>query len=392
MPQMAEPANLPPTPFNSTESVFNNSTLRQTIRLTQPAKEIRLRLSNAFGLTDLDITGVTVSLTADQKLGSGAIQRGTTKKVLFDGSRGTTIPNGALAVSDPISVPKGGTTLAVDIYLQNGQQGGAITSHPGSRTTSWMSFGDWTGVTNMTDPTVASVAHWYFISSVEALLPRTARSCVLVGDSITDGRGSDTDANNRWPDRLQKRLRQDPSTAQLSLLNQAAGGNRILADGLGPNVLSRLDRDVLGHSGVQCAVLFEGVNDIGVAPTDPATQEALGTHLITAYRQITTRLHAAGIPVIGATITPFSAPAEDADTQPYSDPERELTRQRVNAWIRDSGAFDAVVDFDEMVRDPKAPERLLGKFDSGDYLHLNGVGYQAMADGFPIGVFEKVIR
>lgn len=251
----------------------------------------------------------------------------------------------------------------------------------------------------------------YFISSVEGLLPRTARSCVLVGDSITDGRGSDTDANNRyipffpsptymtpltqqnrWPDRLQKRLRQDPSTAQLSLLNQAAGGNRILADGLGPNVLSRLDRDVLGHSGVQCAVLFEGVNDIGVAATDPATQEALGTHLITAYRQVTTRLHAAGIPVIGATITPFSAPAEDADTQPYSDPERERTRQRVNAWIRDSGAFDAVVDFDEMVGDPKAPERLLGEYDSGDYLHLNGVGYQAMADGFPIGVFDKVIR
>ena len=247
---------------------------------------------------------------------------------------------------------------------------------------------------------------------MEALLPHTARSCVLVGDSITDGRGSDTDANNRyllfffpplfsvlsltkqnrWPDRLQKRLRQDPSTAQLSLLNQAAGGNRILADGLGPNVLSRLDRDVLGHSGVQCAVLFEGVNDIGVAATDPAAQELLGSRLITAYRQITTRLHAAGIPVIGATITPFSAPAADADTQPYSDPERERTRQRINAWIRDSGAFDAVVDFDEMVRDPKAPERLLGKFDSGDYLHLNGVGYQAMADGFPIGVFDKVIR
>ncbi|KAF5861447.1 hypothetical protein ETB97_012926 [Aspergillus alliaceus] len=393
MPQLTEPANLPPPPYNSSTSIFQNTTIRQTIRVTQPGDEIRVRLSNAFGLDDLSITKVAVSLSAGQKLGTSIVQPNTTKEVAFSDSPDTIIPNGGLVVSDPINLSvKAQDTLTIDIYLQHGQSGGAITSHPGSRTTSWMSFGNWVGRTNFTDSSVNSVDHWYFISAIEALLPPTAHSCALVGDSITDGRGSDTNKNNRWPDLLLAKMQQNPKTTSIALLNQAAGGNRILADGLGPNVLARLDRDVLAQSGVQYAIVFEGVNDIGVADTDPASQEKIGDKLIASYQQIVTRLHAAQIPVFGATITPFGAPGNASNTQPYSDPEREKTRQRINEWIRTNGLFDAVLDFDRVLRDPEAPSRLKSEYNSGDYLHPNAAGYQALADYFPLGLFEEFGR
>ncbi|GAB1207111.1 hypothetical protein APSETT445_005819 [Aspergillus pseudonomiae] len=322
---------------NSSTSIFQNTTIRQTIRVTQPGPEIRLRLSNAFGLEDLSITKVAISLPVDQKLGTSAIQSNTTKDVLFSGSADTIIPNGGLAVSDPIAFPvEAQDTLAIDIYLQQGQGGGAITSHPGSRTTSWMSSGDWVGRKNLTDPSVDSVDH-----------------------------------------------------CSIALLNQAAGGNRILADGLGPNVLSRLDRDALAQSGVQYGIVFEGVNDIGVADADTEVQKQIGDRLIVAYQQIVTRFHAAGIPVFGATITPFGAPGNASDVQPYSNPIREDTRQRINEWIRTSGVFDAVLDFDQVLRDPEAPAQLADEYDSGDYLHPNVAGYQALADYFPLDLFEE---
>ncbi|KAF9887349.1 hypothetical protein FE257_010344 [Aspergillus nanangensis] len=390
MPQLTEPANLPPPPYNATDSVFQNTTIRQTIRLTQPGNKIRLRLSNAFGLTDLSVTEVTVSLSDEDQLGTRAIQSGTTKKVLFSGTSDIIIPNGALIVSDPIDLTvKTLQTMTIDIYLAAGQQGGAITSHPGSRTTSWMSFGNWVGAPNITDSSALSTDHWYFISAVEALSPPQTRSCVIIGDSITDGRGSDTNANNRWPDLLLQRMQHHPSTSSIALLNQAAGGNRILADGLGPNVLSRIDRDVLAQSRVEYALIFEGVNDIGVAAPTPEAQQLIGDRLIAAFKQVATRIHAAGIPVYGTTITPFSAPEGQEGVQPYSHPEREKTRQRVNAWIRHSGVFDAVVDFDKVLRDPEVPARLRGEFDSGDYLHPNVKGYKAVAESFPLGLFEK---
>ncbi|QMW44521.1 hypothetical protein G4B11_007941 [Aspergillus flavus] len=390
MPQLTEPANLPPPPYNSSTYIFQNTTIRQTIRVTQPGHEIRLRLSNAFGLEDLSVTKVAVSLPVDQKLGTSAIQSNTTRDVLFSGSADIVIPNGGLVVSDPIAFPvKAQDTLTIDIYLEQGQGGGAITSHPGSRTTSWMSLGDWIGKRNLTDSSVESVDHWYFISAIEAHLPSTSRSCAIIGDSITDGRGSDTNKNNRWPDLLLTRMQQTPTTNSIALLNQAAGGNRILADGLGPNVISRIDRDALAQSGVRYAIIFEGVNDIGVADADPEVQKKIGDRLIVAYQQIVTRLHAASIPVFGATITPFGAPANASDVQPYSDPIREDTRQRINEWIRTSGVFDAVLDFDQVLRDPEAPAQLADEYDSGDYLHPNVAGYQALADYFPMDLFEE---
>jgi lysophospholipase L1-like esterase len=179
----------------------------------------------------------------------------------------------------------------------------------------------------------------------------------------------------------------DPATKNIAVANQAAGGNRILADGLGPNALGRIDRDVLSQSGVKYAMIFEGVNDIGVASPDRTNQSIIYQRVVSAYDQMITRMHAQGIPVFGATITPFSG--ANATLQPYSNPVREETRQQINAWIRNSGRFDEVVDFDRILANASAPDQLSALYDSGDYLHPNPDGYQAIADAFPLDVFER---
>jgi lysophospholipase L1-like esterase len=206
----------------------------------------------------------------------------------------------------------------------------------------------------------------------------------ILGDSLTDGRGSTTNLNDRWPDDLLARLRSDRDTADVAVLNQAAGGNRVLNDGLGPNASGRVDRDVLAQSGIAWLIVFEGVNDIGTADATPAAQQQVTAELITAYQQIITRAHTKGIRVYGGTITPFGG------NTGYDDPQgiRETARQAVNAWIRTSHRFDAVIDFDRAARDPLNPRQLLPAFDVGDHLHLNPAGYQALANVVPDRLFR----
>jgi len=184
-------------------------------------------------------------------------------------------------------------------------------------------------------------------------------------------------------------MQTNSGTSNIAVLNQAAGGNRILADGLGPAALSRIDRDVFAQSGVRYAMIFEGVNDIGTGANTTAAQDRIYDSLIQAYNQIITRVHAFGIPMFGATITPFSAPGYNVTAQSYSDPIREQTRQRVNDWIRTSGRFDAVVDFDKLLANASAPSQLDNKYNSGDYLHPNVAGYQHIADNFPLEIFTQ---
>ncbi|KAJ7100136.1 SGNH hydrolase [Mycena belliarum] len=389
MPQLTETSNLPPPPFTGLNaSVFVNSTIRQTLHMSIGGDELRVRFSNAFGVNDLQITAATVALPVGGVSGASTIDTKTLKTLTFSGSPSFIVPNGALVVSDPIAFPiKAQSTITVTLFLAQGQDGLSITSHPGSRATTWLSLGNLVSAQNITGPSVTSLAHWFFVSAVETF-STSASAFVIVGDSITDGRESTTDGNNRWPDRVLARMQQNPATAQISVNNQAAGGNRVLADGLGPNALGRIDRDVLAQSGLRFAMIFEGVNDIGVAPAEPAAQAAIGDRLIAALAQIAARVHTAGVPMFAATITPFGAPA-NVTVQPYSSPVREATRQRVNAWIRTSGVFDAVVDFDKVVADPAAPAQLSPEFNSGDFLHPNVAGYQAMADAFPLDVFQK---
>ena len=183
-------------------------------------------------------------------------------------------------------------------------------------------------------------------------------------------------------------MQNNSATSNIAVVNQAAGGNRVLEDGLGPNALGRIDRDVLAQSGVKYAMIFEGVNDIGDAATTTAAQQQVGDQLIEAFKQIRTRVHTFGIPIFAATITPFLAPS-NTTIQPYSDSAREVTRQRVNDWIKTSGNFDAVVDFASIVADPKNQSMLSPLYNSGDYLHPNVAGYQAIADAFPLETFSQ---
>ena len=356
------------------------------------AQQIRIRLSNAFGLTDLPITKATVAYPVAaggfNKTGSPTIDTASLQTLTFSGNTSISIPNGALAVSDPVDFPIAPeSVISVTLYLATGQTTNSITSHPGSRTGSWIASGDQTSARNFTTPSAVQSFHWYFLSAVEAWSPREAGALMVVGDSITDGRGSYNNANGRWPDLVVKRMQQNKATKNIGVINQAAGGNRVLYDGLGPNALGRIDRDVLAHSGVKYAMVFEGVNDIGTTADNAAAQAQTGDRLIQAFKQMRTRVHAQGIPLFGATITPFGC--YNSTLQSYSTVLREQTRLRVNDWIRNSGNFDAVVDFDEALRDPKNETQLASAYDSGDCLHPGPVGYQRMADSFPLDVFGK---
>lgn len=383
MPQLTEPGNMPPPPFTQDDGVLDDATLRQTIRVSVGGRNIRLRFSNAFGGAELPITKVSVALPDGGRAGVGSIEPGTSKPVTFHGRPSVVVPVGAQMVSDPLTFPVAPRSiLTVTIYLADGQASTDITSHPGSRTSSYLVAGDHVRDTDL--PGATRTDHWYFLSGVEVWAKPSTAAAVMLGDSLTDGRGSTTNMNDRWPDQLLDRLQSHPATSDIAVVNQAAGGNRVLNDGLGPNVLARLDRDVLAQSGVQWLVVFEGVNDIGTAEATPAAQKQVTDDLIAAYEQIIVRAHAQGIRVYGATLTPFGG------NRMYDDPNgyREAARQAVNAWIRTSRRFDAVIDFDRAARDPGEPRRLLPAFDTGDHLHLNPAGYKALADAVPASLFE----
>ncbi|KAF7360280.1 Extracellular GDSL-like lipase/acylhydrolase [Mycena venus] len=374
MPQLTESASLPPAPFNGSSSVFFNSTIRQTFHMSIGGDEIRVRFSNAFGVNDLQITAATVALPVGGVSGASEIIPTTLKTLTFSGSESFIVPNGALVVSDPIAFPiESQQTITVTVYLAQGQDG--FFHH----------LAPWQSRNNLD---FVRLAHWYFVSAVETF-SATASAFVVLGDSLTDGDGSDTDKNNRWPDLLLARMQKDSATSQISVNNQAAAGNRLLADRhLGANVLSRIDRDVLSQSGVKYVMIFEGVNDIGLEAATTEVQTMIGDRLIAAFKQIVTRVHAAGIPIFAATITPFNAPA-NTTIQTNSSPVREVTRQRVNAFIRTSGIFDAVIDFDKVVADPAIPSQLSPTFNSGDFLHPSVAGYTALAAAFPLDLFER---
>lgn len=384
MPQLTEPHNMPPAPFTGDRAVLVDTTLRQTVRVTTGGDRLRLRFSNAFGGSALPLTAVRVALPLDGRAGVGAIEPGTSRPVTFSGRRSTTVPVGAQVVSDPLDFAlRPGTNLTVTAYLAEGQASLALTSHPGSRTTSYLLHGDHTEDADLSGATPTN--HWYLLSDVEVLSRPATTAVAVLGDSLTDGRGSTTNGNNRWPDQLFDRLQRQPGTRHIAVVNQAAGGNRVLNDGLGPGALARLDRDVLAHSAVGQLIVFEGVNDLGTAEATPAAQQRVAADLIAGYEQIIVRAHAQGIRVYGATLLPFGG------NTPYDDAagHREAARQTVNAWIRGSGRFDAVLDFDRAVRDPADPSRLLSGLHDGDWLHLNPEGYRLLAEAVPARLLRR---
>ncbi|KAL4995738.1 SGNH hydrolase-type esterase domain-containing protein [Aspergillus recurvatus] len=377
MPQEVESANLPPSPFGGADAgfQFQNATLRQTVRVSVGAERVRFQFSNHFGLTELPITAASVALPEGGNAGVGGIDTSTIQSITFSGSESITIPPQKTVYSDPIDfdIPPL-TNLAITIYSAEGQAKANITGHPGSRTTSWMETGNKVNAASIAE---ASVVHWYFISAVETWARKHNSGLVILGDSITDGRGSDDNENNRWPDALAERL-QRSGLARIAVNNEAAGGNAILEGGLGPPLLDRYHRDALGQKGVKYVMIFEGVNDIGVSATDAETQNQLFDSLVDAYSRIIRDCKNAGLTTIGATITPFGG-------SQYADPSREATRLRINEWILERSPFDHTVDFSAFIGDG---DQLRAEFDSGDHLHPNVAAYRELARRFDLGIFR----
>jgi lysophospholipase L1-like esterase len=270
--------------------------------------------------------------------------------------------------------------LAVTVHLNAVPN--EITTHPGSRTTSYLQAGD--AVAAAALPAAAYTDHWYFLNGVDVLAGGSAAAVVTLGDSITDGAKSTTNGNGRWPDELARRLGANKKTKELAVLNEGIGGNRLLHDGAGPNALARLDRDVLSQTGVRWLIVLEGINDIGTEAkaAERHEQPATAQELIAAYEQIIVRAHAHNIRVYGATILPFEGAF-------YFTPTGEADRQAVNQWIRSSGKFDAVIDFDAITRDPKDLPHLSSAADSGDHLHPGDAGYKIMGGTVDLKLFAK---
>ena len=359
-------------------------TIRQVVRLGAGGPRLRLRLANTFGTAPLRIDGARVALAAAPG-GSGIVAE-TDRAVTFEGQAGVTIPPGATWLSDPVNLPvEGLARLAVSLRMPEVPRQASV--HRAARTTAFVVAGDQSAAPELAGATTFTQCAQ--LSGVDVERPSgKGMAVVTLGDSITDGYGAGVDVYERWPDVLAARLQADPRTTGVSVLNVGIGGNKLLKDGSGQAALARLDRDVLIQPGVKALIVLIGINDIGGLSREgevtPEKRTQVVTGLIAAYRQIVTRAHERGIRVIGATILPCGG------TKVYrSDADADADRQAVNAWIRGSGVFDAVLDFDQVTRDPAHPERLLPAYDSGDQLHPSPAGYKAMGEAVAIGALVK---
>jgi len=361
---------------------MRDMTMRQIVHLSIGGRTLRVHISNAFGTEPLHFTSVHIARPLSPS--APEIDSGSDRALTFSGSQEVIVPAGAEYISDPIDYAVAPlSNLAVTLHLDLPPAG--QTSHPGSRATSFFVHGDLAGAADL--PNAKHIDHWYQLSGVDVRVPGNASALAILGDSITDGHGATTNGNDRWTDVLARRLQASPATRNIGVLNQGIGGNHLLTDGLGPNALARFDRDVLVQTGVRYLIVFEGVNDLGgltrLGEASPPAHAALVNRILSAYQQMIARAHGQGLKVFGATIVPF------AGSDYYHPPSStEADRQAVNQWIRTPGHFDAVIDFDKVVRDSEQPDRLLPAYDCGDHLHPNPAGYRAMGEAVPLSLFQ----
>lgn len=360
---------------------LHDATVRQIFHLSVGGAALRVHLSNAFGTEALHFTSVHIARPVSPA--SSAIDPATDRPLTFAGSADVTIPPGAEFVSDPIDFPVAPLSDVAVTYHPDAAPA-RETGHPGSRATTYFVHGDFVGAANLTD--AKHVDHWYQVTEIDVEANAGAAAVVALGDSITDGHGATTNGNDRWTDVLAAELQSSPRTRDIGVSNQGIGGNHLLIDGLGPNALARFNRDVLAPAGVRWVIVFEGVNDLGGLARNGEVPEAehaaLVERVLAAYQQIVARAHAHGLRVYGATITPYTGSGYY-----HPGPLSEADRLAVNKWIRAAGHFDAVIDFDAVVRDPEHPDRLLPAFDCGDHLHPSPAGYKAMGDAIPLNLF-----
>jgi lysophospholipase L1-like esterase len=360
---------------------LRNQTVRQIARVSLGGSRVRVELSNEYGSDPLVIGAAHVALAAD----GSAIVAGSDRPLTFGGEPSVTVPPGAPILSDPVhlEVPALGS-VAVSLYLPEITP--TSTFHWEGVQTAYIS-GEGSFVGEPDFEAAETITSRIFLSEIMVDAPPDARAIVTFGDSITDGATSTVDANHRWPDFLAERLNE--ADARVAVINQGISGARVLRDRMGDNALARFDRDVLSHPHADTVVLMMGINDIGwpgtllVPQGEPAPT---ANDIIAGYRQLIARAHAHDMRIIGATLTPFEDTFRGNPLFGYYNEEKEAKRQAVNRWIRTSGAFDGVIDFDAATRDPDNPKHIRADFDSGDHLHPQDTGYKAMADSIDLEV------
>lgn len=370
-----------PAPMGIAEAV-DNQTVRQTAQVSVGGNQVRIVLSNEFGTRPLTIGAATVALAAED----GTVEKGMEKPLTWNGQSSVTVPPKAPIVSDPVELPvKALASLSVSVFFP--KKTALATVHWDGVQTAYISGpGDFTKEPGFKPESTTKSR--LFLTRILVDAPADAKAIVFFGDSITDGNCSTPDQNNRWPDHIAERL-QAAGHANVAVVNEAISGNRVLSDGMGINALSRFNADVLSHPHVATVVIMEGINDIGwpgEKSVTPDEKQRTQDEIILGYKQIIDRAHAHGIRVVGVTLTPFIDTFKGTPMEGYYTPEKEKIRQAVNTWIRTSGAFDGVVDFDKATEDPAKPGHIRADYDCGDHLHPNDAGYKAMADAVDLNM------
>ena len=365
--QLVEPRNMPPDPG------LSHNTLRQIVHVSLGGDSVRMKFSNEFSASPVTMREVHIVVSA----GGGAVVPETDQRLSFNGESEIAMAPGAAVISDPFQFAlEPLSDVAITIYF--GETSPDVTGHPGSRTTSYILPGNEVTAVDFSD--AVTTDHWYVIDGIDVIAPNSAGAVVVLGNSITDGRGSGTNEQNRWTDELASRLGKNPGTRQVAVLNAGIGGNCVLRQCLGPSAVNRFERDVLDAPGVEWLIILEGINDIGQTP-HAAAADQVADDLIAAYEQMIETAHAEGIKVYGATLMPFGDSF-------YDTPYHEEARQTVNNWIRNSDRFDAVIDLDTALRDPANPKRLIPEADTGDHLHPSETGHRMMAEAVDLALFE----
>jgi len=373
----------PQPPRGVMPASFSNQTVRQIVRVSIGGNKVRIRLSNELGTKPILIGTASVGLAG----ASSDIVAGSLRPLTFGSAKSITILPGAPVLSDPVELNVAPLSdVAVNLYLPAATD--LRTVHQIGLQTAFVSAaGDFTASSEF--PVVDKLTNRFFLAGVMVESVAPARAIVTFGDSITDGTNSTVNANGRWPDVLARRLKD--AGAHVAVLNQGISGNRVLSDGAGISGLARFERDVLSQPGVSHVVILLGINDIGWPGTalEPNGIIRTADDIVAGYQQLIERARVRSIKVIGGTLTPFENALAGRPNQGYFTPEKEARRLAVNEWIRTSGAFDAVIDFDRVIADPTRPAAIAAPYDSGDHLHPNDAGYRAMGESIDLRLFQQ---